>query len=40
MVMHNGSLAGSVKREDATEEKVLAMAMLEEAAGVGVGGHK
>jgi ABC-type sugar transport system ATPase subunit len=29
VVMSNGSVAGSVKREDATEENVLAMAMLE-----------
>jgi len=27
--MHNGSVKGSVKREDATEESVLAMAMLD-----------
>jgi ABC-type sugar transport system ATPase subunit len=39
IVMHNGSIAGSVKREDATEEGVLAMAMLEEPVGVGVGGQ-
>jgi len=30
VVMHNGSIAGSVKRADATEEGVLAMAMLEQ----------
>ena len=30
IVMHNGSIAGSIKREDATEENVLAMAMLEQ----------
>ncbi|MDR1509663.1 MAG: sugar ABC transporter ATP-binding protein [Synergistaceae bacterium] len=29
VVMNNGRVAGSVKREDATEENVLAMAMLE-----------
>lgn len=29
MVMHNGRITGSVKRADATEENVLAMAMLE-----------
>jgi ABC-type sugar transport system ATPase subunit len=29
VVMSNGSVAGSVKREDASEENVLAMAMLE-----------
>ncbi|NLT13636.1 MAG: sugar ABC transporter ATP-binding protein [Clostridiales bacterium] len=30
VVMHNGSIAGTVKRADATEENVLAMAMLEQ----------
>jgi len=29
IVMHNGHITGSVKREDATEEKVLALAMLD-----------
>ncbi|MBQ8974932.1 MAG: sugar ABC transporter ATP-binding protein [Oscillospiraceae bacterium] len=28
-VMHNGHITGNIKREDATEENVLAMAMLE-----------
>ena len=30
VVMHNGRVNGSIKREDATEEIVLAMAMLEQ----------
>ena len=29
IVMHNGHITGSVKRQDATEENVLALAMLE-----------
>lgn len=29
IVMHNGHITGAVKREDATEEKVLALAMLD-----------
>ena len=29
IVMHNGSITGQVRREEATEEKVLALAMLE-----------
>ena len=29
IVMHNGHITGSVKQEDATEEKVLALAMLD-----------
>jgi ABC-type sugar transport system ATPase subunit len=29
IVMHNGHITGSVKREEATEEKVLALAMLD-----------
>nr|MCR5174806.1 sugar ABC transporter ATP-binding protein [Oscillospiraceae bacterium] len=29
VVMHNGHITGEVKREDATEENVLSLAMLE-----------
>ncbi len=29
IVMHNGHITGTVKREEATEENVLALAMLD-----------